>query len=80
MCATAHDERLAHNFQSLFYGVRFKLKYGREPTHGDTIAHLTPDLQEVWKKMAVEVLRKHGIEWTEPVDGNRIAEPYAESE
>lgn len=81
MCATAHGEHEAHNFQSLLYGMRFKMKYGRDPTHGDTVAHLPPKNQAAWMKAAVPFLKKHGIEWNEPPEGSqRIAEPYAISE
>jgi hypothetical protein len=79
MCATRHEEYMAHNFQSIFYQIRFKLKYGRDATHGDTIAHLSPDEQANWRRAALPVLRQAGVEWTEPPDGDRIAEPYAES-
>ncbi len=77
MCATAHGEHEAHNFQSLFYGMRFKMKYGREATCADSVAHLPPKLQAAWKEAAIPLFQKHGIEWTET--GEPIAEPYAES-
>ena len=75
-CATKHDENLPHNLQSLFYGTRFKLKYGRDPTWADACAHLTDDQREQWKA----AMRKIGVEWTEPQESEPISEPYAESD
>lgn len=42
-CATDHDEHTPHNYWSLFYGMRFKAKYGRDATHADAIAHLSAE-------------------------------------
>lgn len=75
MCATKHEDHMAHNFWSLFYGMRFKLKYGRDPTHADTVAHLTPAQQAAWRS----ALEQAGQKWTEP-EGMPIREPYAESD
>ena len=73
VCATKHSEDLAHNFWSLFYQMHFRLRYGRDATHADTAAHLPRDLREVWKSTVIEA----GHPWTEPADGEPIAEPYA---
>lgn len=43
MCATEHGENQPHNYWSLFYGMRFKLRYGRDATHADAIAHLSAE-------------------------------------
>lgn len=74
MCARDHPEELPHDLQSLFYGMRFKLKYGRDPTWADAAAHIAPDVRELWKTK----LRELGHEWTECDDP--IAEPYAKSD
>ncbi len=75
MCASRHEEHLGHNLWSLFYMMRFKIKYGRDPTHADTVAHLPPDLAGLWRQ-AVE---NAGHEWTEPEGDDPKAEPYAVS-
>ena len=75
MCATAHDENAPHNYWSLFYGMRFKLAYGRDATHADCCAHMPEDRRPLYQKAVEEVGRK----WTEP-EGEAIAEPYAESQ
>lgn len=71
-CATAHGEGSPHNFQSIFYGMRFKMKWGRDPTHADCVAHLPEEVRLRYR----EVLPDFGIEWTEP-DSEPIREPYA---
>lgn len=74
-CATEHDEHGPHNLWSLFYGTRFLQKWGRNPTHADCAAHLTPERRRAYRR----VLGNMGIEWTLPTDGDPIREPYAES-
>lgn len=74
-CATEHDEGAPHNFWSLFYGMRFKMKYGRDATHADCVAHLSPELQKRYR----DILPTFGKSWTEP-DGEAIREPYAMAE
>ena len=74
-CATEHGELDPHNFQSLFYGVRFVAKYGRDPTHADCVAHLPEARRTAYRA----VLPRFDVEWTEP-DGEAISEPYAVSE
>lgn len=73
-CATEHGENDPHNFQSLFWGMRFKMKYGRDPTHADCVGHLSAKIRALYR----EVLPRHGIEWTEP-EGDPVCEPYAMS-
>jgi hypothetical protein len=73
MCARDHASELAHDYQSVFYQMRFKAKWGRDATHDDTIAHLTPEQQSAWRHASDEV----GVKWTSHPDP--IAEPYAES-
>ncbi len=76
MCATDHPADMPHNLTSLFYGVRFKMKWGRDPTWSDAAAHCDAHIVKVWK----EALAERGIEWTSPAEGEPIREPYAESD
>lgn len=73
-CATAHGEHDPHNFQSMFYGMRFLGTFGRDVTHADCVAHLSEARRGFYRKALTEL----GIKWTEP-DGDPISEPYAES-
>lgn len=74
MCATDHKEHEAHNLTSLFYGMRFKMKYGRDPTWSDCCAHLPEQLQAAWR----EAVENVGQQWTTTDDP--IAEPYCVNE
>ena len=75
MCATKHNPSHAHNLQSVFYCMRFKAKWGRDPTWADACAHLTEDERRDWKA----AMRETSAEWTEPPDGSEsIREPYAD--
>ena len=73
MCARVHAPDLAHDFQSLFYQTRFKMQWGRDATHDDTVAHLTTEERAAWRAASDQV----GIVWTPHPEP--IAEPYAES-
>ena len=73
MCARDHAPHLAHDYQSLFYQARFKMKWGRDATHDDSVAHLTPEERAAWRAASDEV----GVTWKSHPDP--IAEPYAES-
>jgi hypothetical protein len=71
ICAVAHEPDQAHNASSLFYGMRFKMRYGRDGTWADAVAHCPPATRELWE----QVLRRRG-RWTEPPAGVAlIAEP-----
>ncbi len=74
-CATEHGPDDPHNFQSIFWGMRFKMAHGRDPTHADCVAHLPASIQEAYRK----ILPKFGVDWTEP-KGDPISEPYSVSE
>lgn len=74
ICATKHGDNEAHNAQSMYYQYRFYGNRGRWPTWADAIAHCTPQVRRVWE----QVLRERN-EWTEPEDGEPIADPPAES-
>lgn len=71
ICAAQHDPTQAHNAQSLFFQTRFRLRYGRDGTWADAIAHCPEHIQRYW----IGALRHIG-EWSEPPVGVApIAEP-----
>ena len=72
VCAFDHAEDLAHNIQSLTYQVGFKLRWDRSPTWADACAHLTAPQRKAWR-----AAMEGKTEWTEPAEGEPIAEPYA---
>ncbi len=76
MCARGHPPEQPHDLHSIFYGVRFKMKYERDPTWADASAHCTPEIRDQRK----EGLRSCGYEWTSPTDREPIREPYAMSD
>lgn len=81
VCATDHGELMGHNYWSLFYRMHFKMRYGRDATHVDTVAHLSDKDEKLWRSVVMPALNEHGLEWTEPVDpAKRVAEPYAVNE
>lgn len=61
MCATDHPAHHAHNLQSMFYQIRFYLKWKRYPTWADACAHLTELERKAWR----QAMREAGAEWTE---------------
>ena len=67
-CATRHSANEAHNAASLYYAMRFRAAYRRDPTWSDAVAHLAPDVQAEWQ----QVLEDMGL-WTDTP--NPIAEP-----
>lgn len=68
ICATEHKPEMPHNQQSLYYQYRFYGIRGRWPTWADALAHCRDDVK-------LRLLD----EWSEPEDGNPIADPPAES-
>lgn len=70
ICAVEHEADLPHNAQSMYYQMRFKEHHGRHPTWADASAHCSTEMRSLWK----EELLLRGA-WTEPEDGNVIAEP-----
>ncbi len=71
MCAVEHAPDEPHNRDSLFYGVRFLLAHGREPTWSDALAHISP----VWRARWQAALTAMGG-WKDLPDGVApIAEP-----
>ena len=74
ICATKHEAEQPHNAQSMYYLYRFYGVRGRWPTWADAVAHCSPEVKEHWERE----LRSRG-KWTEPADGEPIADPPAES-
>jgi len=74
ICATAHAPDQPHNAQSMYYLYRFYGVRGRWPTWADALAHCTAEVKANWERQ----LRARGL-WTEPADGDPIADPPAES-
>lgn len=74
ICAVKHASSDPHNAQSLYYQYRFYGVRGRWPTWADAVAHCEPSLAAIWK----EALQEKGA-WTEPADGQPIADPPEES-
>lgn len=62
VCAVVHSPDAPHNAQSLFYQMRFKMRYGRDGTWADAIAHCSEEVQRYW----ITSLGKH---YTEPPEG-----------
>jgi hypothetical protein len=74
ICAVKHPDVAPHHGNSLYYQYRFYGTHGRWPTWADAIAHCTPKVQSLWKE---QLQMRHA--WTEPENGEPIADPPAES-
>jgi hypothetical protein len=77
ICAVKHRPDEAHNAQSLFYQMRFRMRYGRDCTWADAIAHLDERAQRFWIEH-LNMARDNGLGngYTEPPEGVApIAEP-----
>lgn len=74
ICAVDHPDGEPHDAQSLYYQYRFQALRGRWPTWADAIAHCHPDIRKFWEM----ALREKGY-WSEPEDGEPIADPPNES-
>ena len=74
VCATQHEPSEPHNAQSMYYQYRFYGVRGRWPTWADAVAHCPPRVRRRWE----QALRDREA-WTEPADGEPIADPPAES-
>jgi hypothetical protein len=70
VCAVDHKPDEAHDATSLFYQTRFNMRYKRQGTWADAIAHLAPDRRAMWE---AEIRR--ATEFTRPPAG---VEPIAE--
>jgi len=73
-CAVDHPPEHPHNAQSMYYQYRFYGLRGRWPTWADAVAHCDAPMQDYWKPQ----LTKQDA-WTEPSDGQPIADPPAET-
>ena len=67
ICAIKHTPEMPHNAQTLFYGMRFKMRYGRDGTWADAIAHCDIDTRLMWEARLSEIGH-----WTEPPEGVEI--------
>jgi len=71
ICAVDHKPEEPHNAQSLFYAMRFRMRYKRDGTWADAIAHCDIDIRLFWERR----LREKNA-WTEPPEGiDPICEP-----
>ncbi len=71
ICAVKHEPHIPHNAQSVFYQMRFAMRYGRAGTWADAIAHCSPEVQSYFRAGLDD--RKA---WTEPPAGvDPISEP-----
>jgi hypothetical protein len=64
ICAHDHPATFPHNWQTLYYQMQFKGRFGREATWADSIAHCDEQMQEHWRR-----LLKEGGHWSEPPEG-----------
>jgi hypothetical protein len=74
ICAVKHDAQQPHNAQSLYYLYRFYGIRGRWPTWADAVAHCDDRTRTLWQDKLQSINA-----WTEPDDGQPIADPPAES-
>jgi hypothetical protein len=74
VCAVTHAPEAPHDCQSLYYQYRFYGLRGRWPTWADAVAHCDPLVRRRWQQELRKLNR-----WTEPEDGEPIADPLAES-
>jgi hypothetical protein len=64
ICACKHIPEDAHNADSLFYQVHFRMRYERDGTWADAVAHCPPARRLLWE----QELHKRN-KWTEPPAG-----------
>ena len=74
ICAVDHEDTAPHNQGSMYYQYRFYGVRGRWPTWSDAIAHCDEQTRMLWE----QALRDEGA-WSEPEDGEPIADPPRES-
>lgn len=75
VCAIKHPSDQPHDYESLYYQMRFRMAHGRDATWADAMAHCTTEVQERWKR----ALESFGIRFTGPADGEVIADPPHDS-
>jgi hypothetical protein len=72
ICAVDHEPHFPHDAQSLFYQMRFRMRYGRDGTWADAAAHCPRQMRAAWRAM----MEERGFAWTAPPEGvDAIAEP-----
>jgi hypothetical protein len=74
ICAVKHDSVKPHDAMSIYYQYRFYGIRGRWPTWADAVAHCDSAMQQAWQRELRAIGR-----WTEPKEGEPIADPPAES-
>lgn len=74
VCARDHEQDMPHDVQSLYYQYRFHAIRHRWPTWADALAHCSDKMRQRWEQL----LREKGV-WSEPEDGDPIADPPNES-
>lgn len=57
-CATKHDPAQPHNAESLYYAMQFLMKFDRDPTWADAMAHCDENTKKAWTKHLVAAGRK----------------------
>lgn len=72
ICAVDHEPQHPHNPESLFYQMRFKMRYGRAGTWADAVAHMPVEHRETIR----DFVQERSGNWTEPPEGvEPISEP-----
>jgi hypothetical protein len=74
ICAREHAPEMPHDALSIYYQYRFFGSRGRWPTWADALAHCDEKMRSFWESE----LRRSGY-WSEPADGDPIADPPEES-
>lgn len=71
ICACQHEPEMPHNAGSLFYQMRFNMRYHRSATWADALAHCDEKTRLWWQA----ALNEKGA-WSEPpADQPPISEP-----
>jgi hypothetical protein len=60
-CAVAHDHRMPHNQQSLYYQMKFHAIKGRWPTWTDAMEHCSEEMKREWRRRLIALLRQKGM-------------------
>lgn len=61
-CGTEHIPELPHNWQSLYYQMKFYQEHGRFPTWEDAMSHCDEDIKQRWTEEMAKFVKKvpHG--------------------
>lgn len=57
ICAVAHDPKMPHNRDSLYYQVRFHHQHRRFPTWWDAMSHCDDHVKKIW----MDTLAEYGV-------------------